>query len=69
MVPPVIVPKCCKTLLGCDGCINGWFSGEEALTKSCPACHMERGYNETMILRGLDDYLVQVKKYVDEEED
>ena len=68
MVPPVIVTKCCKALLGCDGCINGWFSGEEALTKSCPACSTERGYNETMILRGLDDFLVQVKKCVDEEE-
>ena len=50
--------------------MGGSHAGEEALTKSCPACRMERGYNKTiMILRGLDDFLIQAKKCVDEEED
>ena len=66
MTPPVIATKCCKTLLGCEGCINGWYSGEDALTKSCPACRAERGYNDTLIVKGLDDFLEQVKEALDE---
>ena len=27
--PPVIVTKCCKTILGCETCVNGWFNGTE----------------------------------------
>ena len=69
--PPVIVTKCCKTILGCDSCVNGWFSGLDALTKTCPSCQAERGYNETVLLRGLDDFLIQIRKVIqtDEERD
>ena len=35
--PPVIMMKCCKTILGCETCSNKWYSGEEALTKTCPS--------------------------------
>lgn len=55
--PPVIVTKFCKTVLGCSECANKWFSGPDALTKTCPKCRAERGYNETMVLRGLDTFL------------
>ena len=48
--PPIIIAKCCKTILGCEQCINEWFSGPDALTKSCPSCRADRGYNETMLL-------------------
>ncbi len=67
--PPVIVTKCCKTILGCESCINNWYSGQDALTKTCPSCRAERGYNETMLLRGLDDFLTQVRKAVQTEEE
>lgn len=59
--PPVILMRCCKSIVGCDTCINNWFSGPSALTKPCPLCRAERGYNETMLLRGLDEFLDQVK--------
>ena len=59
--PPVIVTKCCKKILGCETCVNHWYSGDEALTKTCPACRAERGYNETMLLRGLDDFLSGIR--------
>ena len=36
MKPPVIIAKCCNTLIGCEECINRWYSGPEALTKQCP---------------------------------
>ena len=67
--PPVIASKCCKTLLGCESCINSWYSGPDALTKTCPFCRAERGYNETMMLRGLDEFLIQIRKVVQEEEE
>ena len=65
--PPVIITKCCKTILGCEACVNGWFSGPDALTKCCPSCRADRGYNDTMLLRGLDDFLSEVNVVFDEE--
>ena len=44
--PPILVSKCCKVIMECESCINQWYSGPEALTKQCPACKHERGYNE-----------------------
>ena len=61
--------KCCETIIGCERCVNGWFSGPEALTKTCPACRTERGYSETMVLRGLDNFLVEVKKVIQTEDE
>ena len=55
--PPLVVMKCCRILLGCEACVNNWFTGEDALTKQCPSCRIERGYTETMVLRGMDDFL------------
>ena len=54
--PPVVIMKCCRILLGCEACVNSWFTGEDALTKQCPSCRVERGYTETMVLRGMDDF-------------
>ena len=55
---PVVMAKCCHSIIGCEVCVNAWFSGPEALTKSCPRCSSERGYNETMRLMGLDHLLL-----------
>ena len=46
-----------------------WFSGTDALTKACPSCRADRGYNETMLLRGLDDFLAQITKAVQTEDE
>jgi hypothetical protein len=66
--PPVIIMKCCKSIAGCEGCVNNWFSGEDALTKTCPLCRAERAYCEVMILRGLDDFLAQVKNALQDQD-
>jgi len=58
--PPLVITKCCRVLMGCEECINGWFR-EDALMKPCPSCRMARGYNETMILRGMDDFLLDLR--------
>ena len=67
--PPLIITKCCKTILGCEVCVNSWFSGTDALTKNCPTCRTDRGYNETMLLRGLDDFLAQIRSVIQTEEE
>lgn len=63
IVLPVVITKCCKVLLGCEICVNEWYRGDDALTKPCPACKHTRGYNETMILRGLDELLTTLNSY------
>ncbi len=69
MKPPVIMSKCCKVVIGCDRCVNAWYTGPEALTKTCPSCRAERGYSETMILRGQDNFLTEVKKVIQTEDE
>ena len=62
MAAPPIFSRCCKTLLGCEMCVNSWYTGDDALTKKCPVCRAEQGYSDTMVLRGLDEFLVGVAK-------
>ena len=65
--PPVIMSQCCKVIIGCEICVNGWYTGPEALTKTCPSCCTEYGYSETMVLGGLDSFLLEVKKVIQTE--
>ena len=60
--PPIIITKCCRNLLGCEQCTNQWYTGPEAMTKTCPICRAERGCNETMILRGLSELMEVIAK-------
>ena len=66
IVPPVISTKCCKIILGCETCVNEWYSGDEALTKSSPSCRAERGLADTMALRGMDDFLRDIKDLLED---
>ncbi len=43
-----------------------WYLCEPTLTKSCPACGGEHGYNETMVLKGLDDFLSKINRIRDD---
>ena len=61
--------KCCKLILGCERCVNQWFCGPDALLKTCPACNTERGYSETLMLKGLDNFLTEVKNVVQTEDE
>lgn len=54
-----MISKCCKVIIGCERCVNGWYTG-----KTCPSCRAERGYSETMILKGIDNFLTEVKKVI-----
>ena len=48
---------------------GSWYSGDEALTKTYPACRAERGYNYTMLLWGLDDFLKKVRQAIQTEDE
>lgn len=66
--PPIIVTKCCKNMLGCQECVNTWYSGPDAMLKTCPICRAERGCNETMVLRGLTEFLESIRKIYENNE-
>ena len=55
--PPVIVTCWCKNILGCEACIDMWYSGDEARVKTCLLCRSERAYSETNRLHGVDNFL------------
>ena len=49
--------------------MNHWYSNDETLTKTCPTCHADRGYNETMLLQGLDEFLIGVWQAIQTEDE
>lgn len=57
MVPPIIFAKCCKSILGCQSCVDTWYRGDEGQSRTCPKCRSDRAYVETCKLNGLDDFL------------
>ena len=61
MVPPVIFAKCYCLIIGCSTCIKAWYSGTEALIKSCINCGMQRGYAETMQMAGLNEFFEAIQ--------
>ena len=65
MVPPIIFAKCCKSILGCQSCVDTWYRGTEGQTRTCPRCRSDRAYVETCKLNGLDDFLTVVAPLLD----
>ena len=64
MRPPIILAKCCQSILGCESCVNWWYEGTDALSKLCPGCQGERDYAETIQLHGLDDLLSGIRDII-----
>ena len=48
ITPPVIFGRCCKSITGCQGCIDTWYRGEDGMAKSCPRCDTPRALPDTM---------------------
>ena len=61
IVPPVIFARCCKSIVGCQVCVDTLYCGEDGMTKKCPRCRAERAYAETSVLRGFDELLKVVE--------
>ena len=65
MSPPVIFGRCCKSLIGCQACVDRWFQGDgELMQQTCPRCRTERAYAETCVVKGIDDFLVAIHPLV-----
>ena len=55
-------------MLGCQECVNTWYSGPDAMLKTCPICRTQRGCNETMVLRDLTEFLENIREIHDNNE-
>jgi len=62
--PPLIIAKCCKSILGCEECINELYRGEEGVNKPCPLCRAERAFTETMRLYGVEGLLHSIGEVI-----
>lgn len=58
ITPPAIFSRCCKYLIGCENCVDQWYSDRN---KCCPRCRQERAFTETCRLNGLDDFFNSIK--------
>ena len=56
IVPPVIFACCCKSIIGCQVCIDQWYQGVDGMARSFPICRFERAFTETTVLHGLNDF-------------
>ena len=59
--PPVIFARCCKNLLGCESCVDIYYSGENGSLKTCPICRSARAFPETCRVNGLGEFLTSVR--------
>ena len=64
ITPPAIYSRCYKALLGCQGCVDHWYRGDEAAEKKCPLCRGDRGYCDTSVVNGLGDFLRAAERMV-----
>ena len=73
MKPPIIFARYCKTIFGCQLCVNTWYRNEEGQQRTCPNCREARAYVDTF--NGLDDFLtgisplLEVDSPIDDEDD
>lgn len=70
ITPPVAYSRCCQSIVGCETCIDAWYSGEDGRLKSCPLCRRERSSGETARLNGISDFLENIRGvFVDNKDD
>ena len=58
---PLIACSECYSLIGCQKCVNEWYSGIQGLQEKCPKCRCERGLTKTVVLKGFDKLLQQIR--------
>ena len=66
MMPPIIFSKCCKSIIGCQECVDKWYCGSEGMGRSCPRCRAERGFTETCRVNGLTEFLEMAEKILND---
>jgi pectin methylesterase-like acyl-CoA thioesterase len=60
MKPPIIFARCCKSVLGCQSCVDTWYRGDEGQQRTFPNCREARAYVDTCKINGLDDFLTGI---------
>ena len=63
---PVSYSRCCQSIIGCQSCVDSWYSGNEGRTKGCPLCMRERAIGEMSRLNGLNDFLEKIRVFDDD---
>ena len=66
LCPPVIFARCCKSIIGCETCIDTWYRGEDGISRNCPRCSTERALPDTMRFHGLDDFLKVITPLIED---
>ena len=54
---PLIECSECNSPIGCQICVNEWYSGIQWLQQKCPKYRCERGLTKTFVLKGFDKLL------------
>lgn len=52
--PPLIYGCCCKRIIGCHSCVEGWYKEKKM---NCPRCQGDRGMANMAKILGLSDFL------------
>ena len=60
IIPPAIFARCCRSIVGCQRCVDKWYRGEAGSEKKCPLCRGDRGYADTSQIVGLDNFLTEI---------
>lgn len=60
--PPCVFGRCCKRIIGCQECVDRWYS-DGGFQKNCPLCQGERGYADSMLILGLDEFLTIIRVF------
>ena len=55
----------CNSLIGCQKCVNEWYSGIQGLQLKCPKCRCERGLTKAVALKGFGKLLQQIRNLKD----
>ena len=55
----------CNSLIGCQKCVNEWYSGIQGLQLKCPKCRCERGLTKAVALKCFDKLLQQIRNLKD----
>ena len=68
MMPPIIFARCCKRIIGCQSCVDEWYTGASNSENpgNCPLCRSERAYADTTVLKGMDDFLKAINPMLNE---
>ena len=58
---PLIACSEWNSLVGCQKCVNEWYSGLQGLPQKCTKCRWGRGLTKTVVLKGFDKLLQQIR--------